>query len=117
MNYKLLKTQLAARVVAIAVSIVFMLTATAFAQTLNCKTYSSDIVACPYNTWTNVEVDCPTNRVATGGGYYIHEGSLGVPNIWLMTYPTENGWRTWVDNQNAGNRYVQTYVRCCKVKP
>lgn len=86
----------------------------ALAAPLDCATYSSAITPAPFNTWTAVDANCPADRSATGGGYYFHEGSLGVPGIWVMTIPNGNGWRTWVDNQNSGPRNVQTYVRCCK---
>ncbi len=87
----------------------------AMAVPLDCTTHNSAIISAPYNTWTAVDAYCPSDRTATGGGYYIHEGSLGVPGIWVMTFPHANGWRTWVDNQNSGPRKVQTYVRCCKI--
>ncbi|ALN57374.1 MULTISPECIES: hypothetical protein [Lysobacter] len=86
----------------------------ALAAPLDCANYTSAVTPAPYNTWTAVDAYCPSDRSATGGGYFFHEGSLGVPNIWVMHIPLSNGWRTWVDNQNAGPRNVQTYVRCCK---
>ncbi|WP_394537564.1 hypothetical protein PRJ39_15705 [Lysobacter enzymogenes] len=86
----------------------------ALAAPLDCANYTSAVTPAPYNTWTAVDAYCPSDRSATGGGYYFHEGSLGVPNIWVMHIPLSNGWRTWVDNQNTGPRNVQTYVRCCK---
>jgi len=87
----------------------------ATAATLDCANYTSAITPAPFNTWTAVDAYCPSDRTATGGGYYFHEGSLGVPGIWVMPIPLSNGWRTWVDNQNSTPRNVQTWVRCCKV--
>ncbi len=117
MKHRLPSVHVTGRTVALAVLMALLSTATVFAQSLNCRTYTSPIVACPFNTWTNVDVACPAGRIATGGGYYFHEGSLGVPGIWVMTVPNGNGWRTWVDNQNSGPRNVQTFVRCCRVIP
>jgi hypothetical protein len=86
------------------------------ATALDCVTLSSAVTACPYNTWTAVDVACPTGRTATGGGYNTTEGSIGYVNVWLTTLPNGNGWRTWVDNQNSGgSRNMQTYVNCCRV--
>ncbi|MGO1073320.1 hypothetical protein [Lysobacter sp. CA199] len=87
---------------------------TALAAPLDCATYTSAVTPAPFNTWTAVDAYCPADRSATGGGYFFHEGSLGVPGIWVMTIPVGNGWRTWVDNQNSTPRNVQTYVRCCR---
>ena len=114
MKRRLNSAYLAGGAVALAVSIA--LTSTASAQTLSCITLNSPIVACPFNTWTNVDVSCPVGRRATGGGYFFHEGSLGVINIWAMSLPNGNGWRTWVVNQNEGPRNVQTFVRCCRIR-
>ncbi|MBT2746579.1 MULTISPECIES: hypothetical protein [unclassified Lysobacter] len=87
----------------------------ALAAPLDCLTYSSAIVAVPYNTWTAVDAYCPADRTSTGGGYFFNEGSGGVANIWAMPGPLNNGWRTWVVHHNVGGvRHVTTYARCCK---
>jgi hypothetical protein len=114
MKRRLNSAYLAGGAVALAVWIALM--STAFAQKLSCITLQSEIVACPFNTFTNVDVDCPAGRQATGGGYRFHEGSLGVINIWAWSLPNGNGWRTTVVNQNEGFRSVQTFVRCCRIR-
>jgi hypothetical protein len=85
------------------------------ATALDCITVSSAVASVPVNAWTPVDANCPAGRTATGGGYDVHEGTLGYPGVWLTTLPNGNGWRTWVDNQTNGNRSVQTFVQCCRV--
>jgi hypothetical protein len=114
MKRRLNSAYLAGGAVALAVSIA--LTSAAFAQKLSCITLESPFVACPFNTPTNVDISCPDGRTATGGGYFFNEGSLGVINIWVMSLPNGNGWRTLVVNQNEGPRSVQTFVRCCRIR-
>jgi hypothetical protein len=114
MKRRLNSAYLAGGAVALAVSIALM--STASAQSLSCITLESPTVKCPFNTPTNVDVNCPANRTATGGGYFFDEGSLGVINIWATSQPNGNGWRTWVVNQNETPRNVQTFVRCCRIR-
>lgn len=85
------------------------------ATALDCTSVSSSYTAVPVNSWTAVDAQCPTGRTATGGGYYVNEGTLGFPGVWVFSYPYTNGWRAWVDNQTSGTRQVAAWARCCRV--
>jgi hypothetical protein len=85
------------------------------ATALDCISVSSAFVAAPVNSWTAIDAVCPAGRTVTGGGHFTSEGSLGYPGVWLLSIPSGNAWRIWVDNQTNGPRNIQSWARCCRV--
>lgn len=85
------------------------------AVALECTNVSSAFIAVPVNVWTSIDATCVAGYSSTGGGYYVSEGTLGFPGVWIFSYPLGNSWRTWVDNQTNGPRNVQSWARCCRV--
>jgi hypothetical protein len=86
------------------------------ATTLDCQQVSSAITTIPYPNYTAVDAVCPAGYVATGGGHYPIDGSLGRPNVWTDSYPlNDTTWRTWFDNQAGSARSGQTWAQCCRV--
>lgn len=86
------------------------------ATALSCTQVNSGDVIVPPNSAIFVEATCPAGYTLTGGGFYINEGSLGVPNDWLwVSYPFGNTWRTAYSNQTGGNRNGRTYAVCCRI--
>jgi hypothetical protein len=89
------------------------------ATALDCTSVSSAFVSVPFDVYTAVDAVCPAGRTATGGGWLTNEGTLGYPNVWILSLPGAaygfNGWRVFVDNQNSGNRNIQAWATCCRV--
>ena len=85
------------------------------ATALDCISVNSPFVAAAVNTWTAIDAVCPAGRTVTGGGHFTSEGSLGYPGVWLLSIPSGNAWRIWVDNQTNGPRSIQSWARCCRI--
>ena len=71
------------------------------ATALDCISVNSPFVAAAVNTWTAIDAVCPAGRTVTGGGHFTKRRLARVyAGVWLLSIPSGNAWRIWVDNRD-----------------
>jgi hypothetical protein len=87
------------------------------ATALDCITVSSPVTIVFWNQPIFLDATCSADRTVTGGGHDVPEGSLGIPGVWVSSFPNGNGWRSRVDVQTGDHtsRSAQTFAVCCRI--